>query len=787
MYTLRRKIIGDLRAQAGAFLAVWLTIVVGLSFYGATYPAGVAMIESSYATYDLLHYADFTALFAPSTEREAILEALADVPGVVAVEGRLVMDTGLELHAPDRITLQMISLPDGEHPSVNDVQVTKGAELSAPGQVLVLESFANFHAIKPGDTLHVWANGQPHDLVVAGLVFAPEYLIAGQSSIMPFPQPSSFGVAYMPYAEMTDMLGMPGAVNNIVLTTDEDADADAIRSALTSILAPYTTVEHIFSRLQTASGGITNANIDGAMPIASFFSIMFLIISGLVMAVLLARLMEAETRRIGTMRALGLGRKEALRHYSAFPLVIGISGAIVGSIIGYLISFLTAQYFIQTLFGGSLPTFVNPPQWGYILFGAGVVIVLALLAGAIPIWRASGTDPGLALRPVTPKGMGAQGRITIPGLPLSARQALRNMLRVPARTINTLLSVLIGFTVIIAASGMADTSTHVVDIQFRDGQHFDLQVTWSTLAPADPRQAQIADITGVHGVEMVLVGPVTASHGDRVLDTYAISTDHETDYYTFKTLDGEAAFSHGEAVWIGQNLARVLDVGAGDTLTLSALGQTHEARIAGVVEQFLGSVVFTPTELMLGWTPLSVRMSNMAWVQVEPGELDTVRRALTALNGVVAVEVTEQTRQDVYNYVQLYLNFSYIFLAFGYLLTLLVLFNTVSINLHERREELSIMRALGASSGEIARTITWETMVVTIAGMIPAVPLGWQAADWLMKNYQTDFYGLISYIAPRSYILAVVGVIIVVLLAQVPGLRRVRKADLGYLSKTLSM
>ena len=259
--------------------------------------------------------------------------------------------------------------------------------------------------------------------------------------------------------------------------------------------------------------------------------------------------------------------------------------------------------------------------------------------------------------------------------------------------------------------------------------------------------------------------------------------DHETDFYQFETIDGAAALSHDEGVWVGHNLARVLDLSTGDTLTIKALGQTNEAPIAGVVNWATG--VLVPATLMQTWSPLGVQLANITLIRAEA--IDDVRRELIALDGVGSVEVVEQTNQDIVAYTSLYTNFSYLFQSFGYILTLVVLFITIRVNIHERREELAIMRSMGSSIGDIAGTITWETMTVTILSMIIGLPLSWRFLEGLMQNYDTDFTGFITYIAPQSYVVAGIGIIVIVLFSQWLGLRNLRKLDLGYLSKSLSM
>ncbi len=116
----------------------------------------------------------------------------------------------------------------------------------------------------------------------------------------------------------------------------------------------------------------------------------------------------------------------------------------------------------------------------------------------------------------------------------------------------------------------------------------------------------------------------------------------------------------------------------------------------------------------------------------------------------------------------------------------MVIFNTVSMSLHERREELAITRAMGAGMGEIARTITWEMLSLTVLGVLLSLPLGWQALGWLMGRYELDFFGVLSVIEPRSIGIALAGIAGVVLLAEWLSLRGLRRADLGWLSKSLA-
>lgn len=785
METLRRKLIGDLQAQRGSFAAVWFIIVLGLAFYGSTYPAGIAMTDSFMATYDRFNYADFTARIGP-VQGDPVLDELAEIPGVEAVAGRYVADVVLDLGDLHDYTLRFITLPEDGESAVNGVYLIEGRLFAEPGEILMLESFARHHGLNPGDTVMVRAGEERAEYLIVGLVFAPEYLVAGRDQAMPFPTPSSFGVAYATYETLDSLLRYGSQINDVALTVERRVDETTVRTALEAVLADYE-LEYVQSRVQTASGGVVDANIRGNMSVAAFFSAMFLLTGTVVMAILLARLMDAEKRRIGTMRALGLSRHEVIWHYISYPVIISVSGAAVGSLTGYLASYLVAWFFIQNLAGDSLPLFVNSPQWGYIVFGSLATIVLALIAGALPTWKASGTPPGIALRPVTPKGLGQFAQIRIPGLPLAAQQALRNGLRVPVRTLSTLVGVTLGCTVILAASGTADSTYHSVDVQYHRGLDFDVRVSWASFMPQTFLTQQVESVEGIAGYEVALYGPVRVSGPDGDLDTLATILPDETTAYRFTTLEGAPAFSSSDDVWVGHNLARVLDISVGDSLSLDALGNFVSADVGGIVDQSIGSVVYVPASLMRTWSPGGILVANAALIRVEEVKLGPVIAAFEAMEGVVNVEIIANSTGDISEYVAFYINFAHLFRLFGFVLTLVVVFNTVNINLRERHEEMLIARSMGARISEIAAAVTWETLAITLVGIVFSIPLGWVALDFLLSNYELDFYGMTNVLAPLSYAITIGGVVIVVLFAEWLSLRHLQHEDLGLLSKTLSI
>ncbi|MCD4685629.1 MAG: hypothetical protein K8S97_06815, partial [Anaerolineae bacterium] len=191
--SLRRKTIGDLRANWGQFFAVWLVVTLGTAFYGAMYPAAVNLVDSVNRTYDQQRFMDLQVQLDEAASPDVVTQ-IRTIPGVTGAEGRLIVESGIQAD-PDQqylVNLRLISVPDDRPAEVNRNAVVQGDDIQAARELLVLESFAKVQGIAPGDMLHVIIAGELVEFRVAGLVFNPEYLVNSRSSAAAFPTPSTF-------------------------------------------------------------------------------------------------------------------------------------------------------------------------------------------------------------------------------------------------------------------------------------------------------------------------------------------------------------------------------------------------------------------------------------------------------------------------------------------------------------------------------------------------------------------------------------------------------------------
>jgi putative ABC transport system permease protein len=323
--------------------------------------------------------------------------------------------------------------------------------------------------------------------------------------------------------------------------------------------------------------------------------------------------------------------------------------------------------------------------------------------------------------------------------------------------------------------------------EFFDANAYDVRVDMNTILPADTLAAQVDGIAGIEVAQPALFGPVTAIRADGAeMDTLGLVLDEANPFFDLELLRGEAAFSSADGVWIGNNLARVLGVDVGDSITLRALGQAMDVEILGVVSYAVSAPVFVPGTLFAQNVPGGIFPANTLLIRVEDGQEAAVRDTVIALPNVIAAESSHAFEIDMNHYLEYFRVGTIIFGGFGYILTLALLFNTVNASLRERREELSILRALGSTPLEIALTVTLELLVMVMIGVVIGVPLGREMGFYLFRSYQTETYGTETLLTLPYYVIGLASMLVVIVLAEIPGLRAVQRMDLGAVSKSQS-
>lgn len=783
---LHRKLLRDLSASKWLFVAVTAVIALGVAFFGASY-LGYSNLKTSYDyTHDTLRFADFTVkvVQAPGD----VVEELESLPGVDAVSARLNYDMALTLPGDEekRVLARVISLPSDARPAVNDVKVEEGRyfEAGETDAMLVENSFADYHGLEAGDTLYLTADGQEVAFAVAGLITSPEYIWAAKNLQEVFTTAETFGVLFVAHEAVTDLMGIP-VVNEFCFLVDEDADRDAVVDDVEELLEPYYVTE-IVPREEQPSNLMLSQDLEGFGEIAEVFPLLFLIVGALATYILLTRVVYRQRAQVGLMRAVGYSRRQVLLHYLGFALVIGVAGALVGTLAGYLLSELVTSLYVGFLNLPYIRTEVGWEEWVAIEEGLLIGILPCVVAGILPAFSASRLVPAEAMRTPPP----AAGRKillerlfpSISHLSATWKVPLRNIFRTRRRSLYTVTGIAFGVSLMLVSAAFIDTVDYFVGMQFDDVQRYDARIDFAQPQPL----ALVDEVEGwteTGDVEPVLQVPVRLDNGSESVTTLLLGLPQDGDMFGVYSTEGDGLAVDGEGVYLSEGLRKTLDVDVGDTVDVRSAAAVTELEVAGIARQSMGAYAYS--SLGQAQSVAGVEdVLNGLMVGVEPQYTDSaVRERAYQMPGATSVELTSETYEMVEELMGFMRGMMYVMLGFGAVMAFAIVFTVVSINIIERSREIATMRTLGEGKGRIALMITVENLLVGLAGLIPGIPLGYALALSIFRLVETDMFSLTLAVFPRTYILTAGIVILIMLVSQLPGIRQVNNLNLPRVTK----
>ena len=424
-------VIRDIMARRFQFGALAIIIALGIAIFVSMTVAFTNAERSYDRTYEATRFADFSVKVTQAPE-SVVDEVRQEVDNVEAVEGRVVMDTGLPVDENRLVQARLIGLPADRRAAVNDVIVESGRYFEADERavVLPLDKFADFHDYESDATLKVYTPGGLQELRIVGTVSSPEYLLMAESKQDLLPSPRRFGVFFVPNAYLQELFGMQGQVNEVNVLVESQGQREDTIVDVTGKLEPYG-VQQTVRQEDQPSKAATQLDLDSGRDFARLLPTLVLIIAAFAIYIAMSRLVRVQRTLIGLFRGIGYGRGSIVVHYLLFAVVIGVVGGSVGVAAGYGLGYLLTGLYADAL---AIPLIAYEFQLMPIVVSVIVSLAVAVVAAAAPAWTASRMLPAPAMRP-SPEVALAKGSVPFVervfglgrGPPLLVRLAVRNI------------------------------------------------------------------------------------------------------------------------------------------------------------------------------------------------------------------------------------------------------------------------------------------------------------------------------------------------------------------------
>jgi putative ABC transport system permease protein len=718
-----KKVWADFWGNRGRTFLTIVTIAVGAFAVGFNNNLGMYMNESM----------DIDYLSANPSEAEVYASPLNDdmvkmarsVPGVDTVEG--FSSVGARIMRPDGtyVDINFTAIEDPSQLTLNTLKPAVGETVipTYGEKETILDASALSLGYKPGDKILLeLGNGKKREITLTGYMHAVTGIPYNLASVV------------NAYVTPKTLEWLGGNIDNYELlsisVTEKQTDAEHVT----------TVAQAVADRMERAGATVYFVNVyqpghhfaysitQGVFFVLSILGYLTVFLSGFLIVNTITALMTQHVRQIGIMKATGGSTMQIFGMYLVLILAFGIGSLLIAIPLANVVASTIGSGMAQWL------NFHAAPYKGYtstLVQQILVAVVVPIIAAIFPIYNSVKITVREAL---SDYGLGGNARPKDDSvgknsvlIPRPIRISLRNTFRRKARLSITLFTLVLGGAVFIGVYNLWASFEKVMeDIQ---GYFLaDINIAFDRGYRYDKVSNIAMSIPGVEGAEGWLEYTGTLNMGDQNAGTQILFVAPPS---TSKMIDPIITSGRWlqpgdeNAIVIGNHLLQIFpNLKVGDWLTIETNGKDTDWQIVGTYS-ITGNV--SPPLLYVNYEYLSVLVGEpeIAYSlriitsqhdaatqrrindQIQTAFEDSGIQIRSTQLGAEFIE-SQKSQTDILVYFMLVMA-TLIAIVGG-----LGLMGTMSINVLERTREIGVMRAIGASNGDIQAIVITEGMVIGI-------------------------------------------------------------------------
>ncbi len=555
--------------------------------------------------------------------------------------------------------------------------------------------------------------------------------------------------------------GKREAVQELSDARQEINDAKAeLADARESIDSMTENTLHILDRTSNVGYNSLDSSSDIVQGVSRVFPVFFLLVASLVCITTMTRMIDEERTQIGTLKALGYSNGAIIGKYMFYSG----SGAILGCGVGVVVGSVAFPMILWEAYCIMLyiqPRVVLTMNWPLCIAIVAVYTGVMLFVTWYSCRRTLREEPAELIRPKSPE---AGKKILLEYLPFWGRisflnkVSIRNIFRYRQRLAMMLLGIGGCTALLVTGFGLRDSIVNVVDYQFEEVTHYDLQVYFTDDVTEQSKEEFAQEIREEadqylfyrqSSVDLEFDNTVRQVYlmtgGDGLMDFLDLHYNRET----------VAMPGLNEAV-LSAGVAEAMDIKTGDTILLRDSDmQTLELTVSGIYENHVYNYCIIRPETaqaQLG----STATEQMALVTVAEGQdVHELGARITELDDVMNVTVSEDVAATVGGMMDA-LDLVVVVIVFcAGLLAVIVLYNLTNININERIREIATVKVLGFNAGETAAYVFKENLALSAIGSLVGIVFGKLLLEFVMSQIKIDMVWFKALVEPQSYIWAI--------------------------------
>jgi putative ABC transport system permease protein len=728
-----KKLSGDIALNQGRLFMMLTAVAVGVF--------AVAAIATAYAV--LSREIDKNYLSANPPEALLEVEHLDDaaVAGVRRQDGVAWADASarlwgrIEVQPRQWLPLLLFVVPHFAAQQISTVELKQGRWPDGAGELVIERTAMTLARASVGHELNVQTpNGSPRGILVTGVVHDPSLAPATQQQVV---------YGYVTQATLK-MLGENIALHSLNVSVNPSENRQAAEKIIVGAAqwlkhSGYSVGEiRIPPRHHPHWGVMSNI-----VRMLLAFSVLTLILSSLLSATLTASLLSPQVRQIGIMKAIGARTSQLMSLYLSLTATIGMLAVAIGLPAGIyagrgLASFVARNQNIDL----SSPA---APAWIYLavaVAGVGIPLLFTVIPIGIAARRTvrdSLFDFGVAVPAITPGRWASSVFHRFPILALAVRNSVRRKAR---------LALSLGLMA--AAGALFITSLNILSgwkqgLSFAQAErHYDIEIQLRTPESVTALRTMVSRVAGVRTVEGFDDEAAAIRRGDGLTITRTFP-DGGHGSLTLDAVPANSAFVSPHLIaghWLtsadlsgavinNQALSFFPSATIGDLLDVTVQGRPASLRLAGIIQEHLaGATIYLTQEEyaqdfghpgLTGGLRLDLDdNSETSEIQV----MATVERSLEEGGVKVSGSTSRsQLREALAGHLFILI---FILIVMSILMALVGIFGLGSAmvaSVLERRRELAVFRAIGASNAQVLLTVICEGVFIGFLSVIAAAVL----------------------------------------------------------------
>lgn len=245
---------------------------------------------------------------------------------------------------------------------------------------LVGTKFAEEHNVNVGSRISIGTDGERGTLRVTGIIeergmafdVSTDYaIVATEDWFNNAYNRNDYDQVVIKVKNLDDLPVVTAAVENQLNKRDKIVNVMDTRKTMQSIFEAFNQVTLFVS----AIGGIS------------------MIVAGVSILNIMMMSVTERIKEIGIMRSIGAQRKEVMSMFLYEALILGVVGSLIGGVLSLLGGYAISSLLLQTT-----KYLLVPSSLVSIVYGVGFGIIVSLVCGIYPAWRAANLNPIDALR-----------------------------------------------------------------------------------------------------------------------------------------------------------------------------------------------------------------------------------------------------------------------------------------------------------------------------------------------------------------------------------------------------